>query len=57
MLYEQSERYRRLSVPLDQGHRDIAAERRVICDAAREGPKPAGNNSQRSVIGGLWALG
>lgn len=33
MLYEQSERYRHLSVPLDEGHRDIAAEHRAICDA------------------------
>ncbi len=34
MLYEQSERYRRLSVPLDEGNRDIAAEHRAICEAA-----------------------
>lgn len=33
-LYEQSERYRRLSVPLDETHRDVAAEHKAICDAA-----------------------
>jgi DNA-binding GntR family transcriptional regulator len=32
-LYEQSERYRRLSLPLDQGQRAIAAEHKAICDA------------------------
>lgn len=34
MLYEQSERYRRLSVPLDEAGRDVAAEHKAICDAA-----------------------
>ena len=33
-LYEQSERYRRLSIPLDHGDRDIAAEHLAICNAA-----------------------
>ena len=33
-LYEQSERYRRMSVPLDPGNRDVAAEHLAICEAA-----------------------
>lgn len=33
-LYEQSERYRHMSVPLDPGDRDVAAEHRAICEAA-----------------------
>lgn len=37
MLYEQSERYRRLSVPFDDGHRDVASEHRMICEAAIAG--------------------
>ena len=32
-LYEQSERYRRLSLPLDPAKRDVGAEHRAICDA------------------------
>lgn len=34
LLYEQSERYRRLSVPLDTDHRDVQDEHRRIMDAA-----------------------
>lgn len=34
MLYEQSERYRHLSVPFDESHRDVASEHKEICDAA-----------------------
>lgn len=34
LLYEQSERYRRLSVPLDTDHRDVRDEHRRIMDAA-----------------------
>lgn len=33
LLYEQSERYRRLSVPLDTDHRDVRDEHRRIMDA------------------------
>jgi GntR family carbon starvation induced transcriptional regulator len=33
MLYEQSERYRRLSVPLDTDHREVLDEHRHIMDA------------------------
>jgi DNA-binding GntR family transcriptional regulator len=33
MLYEQSERYRHLSVPLDESRRDVAAEHKALCDA------------------------
>lgn len=34
MLYRQSERYRRLSVPLSTDHRDVRAEHRQIMEAA-----------------------
>lgn len=34
ILYVQSERYRRVSVPLDRAKRDVAAEHKVIADAA-----------------------
>lgn len=34
MLYVQSERYRSVSVPLDQKERDVAGEHRAIADAA-----------------------
>jgi len=37
MLYEQSERYRNMSVPLDEHDRDIPAEHKAICDAALSG--------------------
>jgi GntR family carbon starvation induced transcriptional regulator len=33
LLYEQSERYRRLSVPLDTDHRDVRDEHRRLMDA------------------------
>ncbi|MGB6104989.1 MAG: FCD domain-containing protein [Pusillimonas sp.] len=33
LLYEQSERYRRLSVPLDTDHRDVREEHRRLMDA------------------------
>ena len=33
-LFEQSERYRFLSFPVDYGKRDVAAEHQAICDAA-----------------------
>ncbi|MDF8357654.1 GntR family transcriptional regulator [Ensifer adhaerens] len=39
MLYEQSERYRRLSVPLDDSRRDVASEHRMICEAALAGDR------------------
>ncbi|MEY1556478.1 GntR family transcriptional regulator [Yoonia sp. R2331] len=41
MLYEQSERYRQISVPLDLSERDVALEHRQICDAAinRDAPQ------------------
>ncbi|MCB1882841.1 MAG: FCD domain-containing protein [Geminicoccaceae bacterium] len=44
ILYAQSERYRQLSVPLDQHHRDVDAEHRAIADAvlAREAPRAKG---------------
>lgn len=34
ILYEQSERYRQLSVPLDNNGRDVAKEHKAICEAA-----------------------
>jgi DNA-binding GntR family transcriptional regulator len=34
MLYEQSERYRHMSVPFDEAGRDVAAEHKAIFDAA-----------------------
>jgi DNA-binding GntR family transcriptional regulator len=33
-LFEQSERYRFLSIPFDHGKRNVAAEHQAICDAA-----------------------
>jgi GntR family carbon starvation induced transcriptional regulator len=33
MLYEQSERYRRMSVPLDSGSRDVHGEHKALFDA------------------------
>lgn len=33
-LYEQAERYRHLSVPMDQEDRNVPEEHRMICDAA-----------------------
>lgn len=41
MLYEQSERYRRLSVPMDEAGRDVSAEHKAICDAAVSRDKEA----------------
>lgn len=35
-LFEQSERYRRLSIPVDQEHRNVDGEHRAIADAALE---------------------
>lgn len=34
MLFVQTDRYRRLSVPLRTGGRDVAAEHKALCDAA-----------------------
>jgi DNA-binding GntR family transcriptional regulator len=34
MLYEQSERYRRLSFPFDHGNRDVVSEHKALCAAA-----------------------
>jgi GntR family transcriptional regulator, carbon starvation induced regulator len=36
-LYEQSERYRQLALPIDPAARDVAAEHRAIVEAALEG--------------------
>lgn len=41
LLYEQSERYRRLSVPLDTDQRDVRDEHRRIMDAALRRDKTA----------------
>jgi GntR family carbon starvation induced transcriptional regulator len=40
LLYEQSERYRRLSVPLDTDARDVKEEHRRIMDAALKRDQP-----------------
>jgi DNA-binding GntR family transcriptional regulator len=44
LLYDQSERYRRLSVPLDERERDVNTEHKAIADAAlaRDVPRAAG---------------
>ena len=41
LLYEQSERYRRLSVPLDTDNRDVREEHRRIMDAVLRRDTPA----------------
>ncbi len=41
LLYEQSERYRRLSVPLDTDNRDVQEEHRRIMDAVLRRDTPA----------------
>lgn len=41
LLYEQSERYRRLSVPLDTDHRDVREEHRRLMDAVLRRDTPA----------------
>ena len=52
LLYEQSERYRRLSVPLDTDRRDVQNEHRRIMDAVLRRDKEA---ALQELERHLWA--
>jgi len=50
LLYTQSERYRSLSVPLDQRDRDVNAEHKTIADAALARDKEAARAAMREHL-------
>lgn len=61
-LYQQSERYRQMSVPLESQQRDIEKEHKYLCDAALDRDLPRASSALQShlektteiIINGLW---